>query len=174
MASISAELAYRWLGHAGHPKRKATEKDLGIEIDNDNHSFHCAACKLRKSKKIISRIPQTRATRPGQMIHADLQQVCPTVIGGYNYALVMADDATRYRFIRLLKHKNEASDKMKKFALQIKNNTDAYPQEWRIDGGTEFNHFNIWATANGQWVEPSAPYCHEQNGLSEMSSGYLM
>ncbi|KAJ6035851.1 hypothetical protein N7540_000130 [Penicillium herquei] len=65
MASISAELAHRRLGHAGYPKRKAIEKDLGIEINDDNHSFHCVVCKLGKSKKIISWTPQTRATRPG-------------------------------------------------------------------------------------------------------------
>lgn len=46
--------------------------------------------------------------------------------------------------------------------------------EWRIDGGTEFSVFVIWARGKLMAVNLSAPYVYEQNGVSEFTGYYLL
>ncbi|KAJ5752248.1 hypothetical protein N7520_009165 [Penicillium odoratum] len=169
---FSAEFAHKRLGHAGQPKMRANEDAFGpIDADRD---FHCEACKLGKSKKVVSRTPQTRATRPGQFIHVDLQEVKPMGVNAEKHALVVTDDYSRCRFVEGLKSKAEASGHLQDFCEKVKNSSGSYPHEMRYDGGREFCNFTTWARSAGIRIELSAPYMHEQNGVSEMSGQYLM
>ncbi|OQD64944.1 hypothetical protein PENDEC_c109G01477, partial [Penicillium decumbens] len=174
-AAISPQLAHRRLGHAGTPKLRINEARLDDTVSHtDGDEFNCEPCRLGKSKKVISRTPQVRAEKAGQFIHADLQHMEPTGIGGRRYTLVITDDASQARFVIHLKTKDQASPEMTTFAKTVKNCTGQYPQEWRIDGGLEFMTFYKWAKAEGLSVQPSAAYAHEQNGISEMSGQMLM
>lgn len=172
MAAISPMIAHQRLAHAGLPKQQANQSALGDEIKGPE--FHCAACKQAKSKRIISRQPQVRATNALDFMHADLQPVTPTGLGGYNYDLVLTDDATRCRFVFHLKEKGQASDELIKWCQGMFNITGRHTKEWRIDGGREFFRFTDWATGKGIHIQPSAPYAHEQNGLSESTGNYLI
>ena len=51
-----------------------------------------------------------------------------------------------------------------------------WPQEWRIDGGTEFSIFAKWAKSApmNMTVTLSAPYAYKQNGVSEFSRFYIL
>jgi hypothetical protein len=52
-SAITPELAHRRLAHAGQPKRKVNQNLLYEEIDGPEN-FDCEACRLRKSRQIIS------------------------------------------------------------------------------------------------------------------------
>lgn len=177
-AMISTELAHRRLGHAGSYKTKINQTDLGCDIQVG--AFDCEACGLGKSKRIVSRTHQARATRAGYMFHVDLQPVSPA---GYNpdngrndrhHAMVVTDDATRYRLALCLATKGEASSVLQRFAEEVYQKAGQWPAEWRIDGGTEFSIFTGWAKSKLMTVNLSAPYAHEQNGVSEFTGHYLL
>jgi hypothetical protein len=172
-AAITPELAHRRLAHAGKPKARANQTRLGIDNVEGSDSFDCEACHQGKAKKIISHTPQVRTKRAFEMVHLDLQPVKPKGINGVNHVLVITDDATRCRFVFFLKEKSDASGVLINWAKVIHNVCDRWPIIWRCDGGTEFNHFITWACSNGQTVEKSVPYAHEQNGVSEYT-GYLV
>ena len=102
MGTISAELAHRRLGHCGSYAGRINKDQLGMETMNQK--FDCEACGLSKSQRIVSRENQTRATRPGQLVHVDLHPIKPK---GYNtlngkcemeHNMVITDDFSRMRF----------------------------------------------------------------------------
>jgi hypothetical protein len=76
MGVISAELAHRRLGHAGYHKTRVNKELLGVDVV-DEGAFDCEACGLGKSKRVVSRVHQARATRPGQLVHVDLHPMKP-------------------------------------------------------------------------------------------------
>ncbi|KAJ5111757.1 hypothetical protein NUU61_001387 [Penicillium alfredii] len=66
-AAISAELAHRRLAHAGIPKRRTNQNDLTNinDVVAGEEIFDCEACRLAKSKKIISHDIRQRAEKEG-------------------------------------------------------------------------------------------------------------
>lgn len=120
---ISTKLAHRRLGHVGSYKTKISQADLGCDIQEED--FNCEAYGLSKSKRIISRTSQARATRAGYIFYIDLQPVSPP---GYNpenskkdrhHVIVVTDDTTRYRLVLCLASKGEASSVLQRFAEEI-------------------------------------------------------
>ncbi|KAJ5926730.1 hypothetical protein N7516_008503 [Penicillium verrucosum] len=74
-ATISAELAHRRLGHAGSYKGRINKDKLGCDVGTEH--YDCEPCGKGKSKRIVSRDQQARATRVGQLLHVDLHPVKP-------------------------------------------------------------------------------------------------
>ncbi|KAI3281062.1 hypothetical protein DTO002I6_9976 [Penicillium roqueforti] len=174
---ISAELAHRRLGHAGSYKGRVNKDKLGCDIGTEH--FDCESCGKGKSKKIISRDQQARATKVGQLLHVDLHPVKPKGIGKDNkidkeYAMIITDDASRFRVALCISKKSDASSTLKTWTEQFKRHAGYYPTEWRYDNGKEFFHFTTWAKTVSMTVSTSTPYAHEQNGVSEYSGHYIM
>lgn len=70
-ATISLEVAYCRLGHVGQPTAKINYHKIGEEVYGDEY-FNCEACKIAKSKRIVSHINQTRSEIPWEFIHIDI------------------------------------------------------------------------------------------------------
>ena len=88
--------------------------------------------------------------------------------------MIITDDIIRYRLIPYLATKADASPVLQKFAEEMRQKMGCWPQEQRIDGGTEFSVFAKWAKSMYITVTLSAPYVYEQNGVSEFSGFYLL
>ncbi|OQE20280.1 hypothetical protein PENFLA_c012G03144 [Penicillium flavigenum] len=158
-ALISAELAHRRLGHAGSYKGRINKDKLGEDVSME--CYDCEPCHKAKSKKIVSREKQARATKVGQLVHVDLHPYKPKGLskkGKYDreHAMIITDDASRFRTTICIAKKGY------------------YPTEWRFDNGTEFSHFKKWAEEKSLLVSLSAAYAHEQNGVAEFSGHYVM
>jgi len=112
LGMISAELAHQRMGHAGALKSRLNQGELGEPVDYE--AFNCEACKLAKSKRIVSHDRQARASKARELFHVDLQPVKPPGQNlesfkiDINHAMVVTDDASRYRFVMFLRSKHEA------------------------------------------------------------------
>ncbi|KAI0995609.1 hypothetical protein K3495_g12574 [Podosphaera aphanis] len=68
----------------------------------------CEACLAGKLKETFSKKTDNRTSKKARRLHADISGKLPTSIRGYNYFLIIIDDASRCGFIRLLKNKSTA------------------------------------------------------------------
>ena len=155
------------------PKRKANKGLLNTDIDRPNR-FNYKVYRLEKSKKIISYIPQVYAERAGNILYADIQYIKLTSYNSINYAIVITNDTTRYRFALSIPSIDKAATQIKQFYIIIYNNRGFYPKEIRLDRGRKFLKFTKQAQEKGIYIELSAPYIYKQNGVSEYSSFYLI
>lgn len=95
-ATISAELAHRRLGHAGSYKGRINKDKLGCDVGTEH--YDCEPCGKGKSKRIVSRDQQARATRVGQLLHVDLHPVKPKDLNSktgkveIEYVMIITDD----------------------------------------------------------------------------------
>lgn len=173
MASIPPMVAHQRLPHAGMPKMEATTGMLDAKVIQEDN-FHCEACYLAKSNKIVSRARQEMAEKAGHFILADVQRLTPLGIGGVKYAIIVADDATGCRFTLNLKKKSETSRQLIEFVEGINNKRGSYLREVRLDNAREYNDFLTFCNASSIDIQASAPYMHEQNGLAEQSGQYIV
>ncbi|KAI1007220.1 hypothetical protein K3495_g1003 [Podosphaera aphanis] len=68
----------------------------------------CEACLAGKMKETYSKKTVNRMSKPARRLHADISGKLPTTVRGYNYFLVIIDDASRCGWIHLLKNKSTA------------------------------------------------------------------
>ena len=100
------------MGHAGALKSRLNQGELGELVDHK--AFNCEVCKLAKSKRIVSYDRQARASKAGELFHVDLQPVKPPGQNlesfkiDINHAMVITDNASRFRFVIFLRTKHEA------------------------------------------------------------------
>lgn len=76
--------------------RSMINKNLvtGIKVENKNDTFFCESCVLGKQHKLSFIKPtQTKRTKVGDLIHADLCGPMPTdSVGGSKYFLLLKDE----------------------------------------------------------------------------------
>jgi hypothetical protein len=172
LAAINPMLQHRRLAHAGDARRRHAERN--DVVDRSGPIEHCEACRLGKAKRQVSRDAMPRASKPGEIIHVDVQTIKPIGYNGYNYFALYLDDKTRNMWVRFLKKKGDASQASIEFVKQIKIVTGAYPREWNTDGGKEFLRFNAWIKKEGTETRISPPRTPEPNGPIERAQGYVM
>jgi GAG-pre-integrase domain len=128
MAAISPLTLHRRLGHAGVSKIKSLIKKVKVEgvLTDPVDDFHCEACRLAKSKRLVSRDSKPRRDTPADFFYADVQPIKPVGVHGYTHYLAMVDDCTHTRFVRMLRTKGEAADELIGFNQGFHNVTRRY------------------------------------------------
>jgi hypothetical protein len=172
LAAVSPMLQHRRLAHAGDARRRRAQKNDDVEPSGP--IAHCEACRLGKAKCLVSRDPMPKASKPGEIIHTDVQTIKPTGYGGYKYFVLFLDDKTHNMWVRFIKEKGDAAEASKEFARHIKITTGAYPRQWNTDGGLEFSRFNTWIKKKGTKMRISPPRTSEPNGPVERAQGYIV
>lgn len=134
------------------------------------------ACLQNPTKSYQTIHKSVQHGRANSFIHMDIQVMEETSCRAYHYLLVIMDDATRCRFASPspCKTKGETSKQAIKFAETVKNNTGSYPQEYRLDKGSEFSDFVKWAKKKGSTFKLSPAYTHEPNGAIENAGKYIV
>lgn len=145
MATISALEVHQRLGHLGKAKLshiiKSNDAYLVTKDDEITKTdFHCEACHLSNSKRLVSRDPIPRMRRPAMKIHADTQQLTPGP-NDERYWCPVVDDASRYTPSLVFKAKDQISPWFIDFKEQIYRSIGNYVMVWRLDGGREFDKF---------------------------------
>ena len=98
----------------------------------------CDSCMIAKSKqKNVPKETKTKASRPGERLFLDISSMSSESIGGNNYAVLIVDDFSRFKWCFLLKKREFLTEKVLPFLTNIKKNYDL--QEVRMDGAQE-NH----------------------------------
>ena len=160
----------------GHLNFPACCKELGMDESHVNKLI-CPECQL--SKQIRKKRPKESATRSDQpcyRIHADLSGRKLSSLAGFRYYLLLTDDHSRFRWIKLLKLKSEAAQEIILFIKQIEREKAPLKVAiFRSDGGGEFHNHTLdtFFKDTGIKKEISIPYSQFQNGVSERSIGVI-
>lgn len=89
-----------------------------MKTNNNNVPF-CTSCQYGKGHKLPFTLSNSKATRPLEILHADLWGPAPLLSKqGFKYYLNFLDDHSRFSWIFPLKTKNEVIHVFKQFKLQ--------------------------------------------------------
>lgn len=165
-----------WHERLGHMNSRAVQELVknglvnGVKLTNKNEVF-CESCKMGKShRRVFNKVRERAMTVPGEVFHTD---VCgPMSVetpGGARYLLIFKDDATSFRYIYFLRHKNDVFEKLKVLDKLIENKFGRVMRVLRSDNGREFRNSAIdkYLEIRGIQRECTAPYTPEQNGRAE-------
>jgi len=169
-----------WHQRAGHPSISLTEKYAKENnLLHEMRSFDCVSCKLAKAKrKKVPRKTETRAGKPGERLFIDLSgPFSHSSYGGSQYAMVIVDDFSRYKWTKFLKAKNEAGKKLKELLQELKGKQQStkYIRCDNAGENTAENESKKRATESivqvartwGIEMELTAPHTPKQNGVAE-------
>jgi hypothetical protein len=104
------------------------------------------------------------ATEPGRILHIDLQSIEPTGLAGYNHAVIIIDEYTRYRWVILLQGIREASNEFIAFFKALFSSIGRYPPFVQFHDNRGFLRFTLGRKRKDISIEPIKQYS-TQNGL---------
>ncbi|KAJ0500497.1 putative RNA-directed DNA polymerase [Helianthus annuus] len=137
----------------------------------DHPSKVCEGCLIGKQVRQSFPAESTwRAKEPLQLIHADLcGPITPCSKGGNKYFFLLVDDYSRFMWVYLLKSKDEALMRFKKFKAKVEKESSFRIKMLRTDRGGEFNShkFSEFCSEAGIRRQLTAPYTPQQNGVVE-------
>jgi len=163
---------HRRFAHIGYSGlRKTFDKKLvtGFHVNRESPMPDCIACTEAKQSVIPFNKTGERKTNPGELTHIDVWgKYEVTSINGFQYYLLMVDDASRYVTVEFLKSKDQAAQKVKNYFthLELQGKT---PKAMWIDRGRKFVNEMLleWCYSKGMQVHMTAPYSPSQNGIAE-------
>ena len=97
-----------------------------------------------------------------------------TSLGGNRYAMLCVDDFTRFKFIRLLKHKSDAAKELRELVAEHTAPAGIKIGTVPTDGGGEFEgEFQLLLKELGVKREMTPPHTPQYNGVVEQALGFL-
>ncbi|RKF56399.1 hypothetical protein OnM2_081035 [Erysiphe neolycopersici] len=129
-------------------------------------------------KETYSKKTVNRTLKIARRLHSDISGKLPTSLHGYNYFLIVIDDASRCGWQRLLKNKSTAEclPAIKEIVTHIQLVTGEKVAFFTADNGSgEFGQlWKDWCRNLGIEVQPSPRYKHSLNGVAERAIGFLV
>lgn len=149
----------------------------GFKLVDCGQKIVCECCLEGKfSRPPFPQKADRKTTQPLQLIHTDLCGPMANVTpGGNRYFMVLTDDFSRYLVLYLLKDKGEAKQRIKNFVRLVENQFGRKPQAIRSDRGAKFvnKELKSFYKEEGIWMELTAGYAPQQNGVAERRNRYL-
>ncbi|MBW0553755.1 hypothetical protein O181_093470 [Austropuccinia psidii MF-1] len=95
--------------------------------------------------------------------------ISPTSIGGSNFVLVVVNTATRFTWVRFLKSKDEAKDKLIEIINRAENRLEKSVKRKLTNGRKEFVKKFISNFCENRGIEniTTTPYTPQHNGIVE-------
>jgi hypothetical protein len=168
------------LGHLNQWDILKLAKDVntGIRIKGSKTLQFCEICSQAKQTRTISKTPMPRANKPLMRIHIDIvgggntlgmknDDEGPRARQGAHYALVLTDDATRFRWIYFIAKKSDALGIIKWWLNWLKNRGFPTPAYFHLDNELVTNEARQMCLEEGIKLEPSNPHSPWQDGVSE-------
>ena len=183
LKSCVKDLSWLWhmrFGHLNFGSLKELAKENMVNdlplIDLPNQL--CEGCLYGKqSQKSFPKEASWRATKPLQLVHAD---VCgpftPVSLGQSKYFLLFIDDFSRKTWVYFLKEKSEVFGAFQKFKAFVEKESGASIKALRSDRGGEFtsNKFEQFCEANGIRHFLTVPMTPQQNGVVERKNRTIL
>eukprot|EP00965_Chrysotila_dentata_P127430 4213776-Pleurochrysis_carterae.AAC.1 len=80
------------------------------------HHPGCEACVEANATRLPHDSHRYKASHPGRLIHTDIAgPFVRTMHGGFQYALILVDDHTRFKSVHFMRNKSEAPSHVRKF-----------------------------------------------------------
>ena len=173
----TAELWHKRLGHANMRDVLNTVKqtDASVTDITDHFCDICAQAKQHR-KSVPKTSSRARPSTPFDTIEADLEGPLPQSLKGERYYLQIVDGATRYRWIYIIKTKDEVCNIIKQFTIYAQNQHEQKIKVFHSDQGTEFLNTNVkkFLAENGIEFTTSAARTQAQNGIPERGNRTIM
>ena len=164
-----------WHERLCHQNKKHVRDFLqreGVNVNADD--YFCEACEFGKSHRQPFQSRSYRATKPGEIIHAD---VCGPMeessLRGMRYFVCFKDDFSKYRRVYFMVLKSEVVDKLKQFLAEVAVAGHSV-KTLMTDGGAEFDNAGVRKVLNGIEHRLAMPYTAEQNGSAERENRTLV
>jgi transposase InsO family protein len=170
---------HRRLGHLKESRLPRLLKDiLGIIFPTSESLPRCEPCLRATLRRMNYTTPGKRATRPLERIFMDVGGPVRAIKGNkivMRYWLVIVDDYSRYRWIRIMQHKSDVNSEFKNWKAWAENRLNLKIGKCRNDNGGEFTNTMIQSLheAAGTEIETTAAHNPEQNGVAERTMGIL-
>ena len=109
----------------GHAHQRVI-KHLGKNTEGGPHQTTeapqsaCEGCEKGKSKRLPFPSSWSRALRPLNLVHSDLDKMPVLSIGGYKYTATYLDDHSSFGVMFYLKHKNKEFNAFKAYKAWAK------------------------------------------------------
>lgn len=167
------------LGHANADRVKAFAKESalhGISFTNIK-LFTCDSCLKAHSKEPTRpKTRNTRASQPGQFLHADLSfnEQVPSFPDKYKKFCVYVDDASNMYFVVFIHKKSEVHQKFSSFANWLSGFTQTKLERLQVDGGTEYKgEISKFIIEKSVEVQISMPNEQWQNARAERATDII-
>jgi len=126
-----------------------------------------------------SRLPFSPSTissiKPFEIIHCDIwgRYRHPSLTGAH-YFLTIVDDFSRFTWIFLMRHKNEAQSLLKNFFSFVRTQFETQIKTFRSDNGGEFISLRSFFQNHGVVFQHSCVYTPQQNGVVERKHRHIL
>ena len=139
----------------------------------------CPHCVAANGHRLAHSSSQYHSSHAGRLVHADIAgPFRRSWLGGFQYALVLTDDHTRFKFIYFLKAKSEAPDRVRRFIASFNAlanlRSDAVVRvvsTIHTDNAGEFLSRQFQELMDESLVSQTTcpPHVHQLNGVAERS-----
>ena len=153
-----------------HPSKDvlqhASGTTLGFPSITFPHEEHiCPGCAEGKMTRLVFPAFDRRSAKPFDKIHMDLKAMPVRSYHGYNYFLIIFDNATSHSWTVNLKQKFDATPAIQQFIAMVKTQYGLSIKEVQIDAGGEFKsqELTLFLREQGINILTSVP----QNGCAE-------
>ena len=142
------DLWHSRLGHISHSRLSFIAKNfLKFSIQSNNA---CPICPLAKQHRLPFGTSEISSKKPFDLIHCDIwDRYKYSSLSGAHYFLTIVDDYTRFTWIFLMKHKDEAQPLIKHFFSYVSTQFESHIKNFRSDNGGEFLSLQSFFKDNG-------------------------
>ena len=159
------------MGHAN----QHVIKHLGKNTEGGPHQTTkapqgaCGGCEKGKSKRLPFPASKSRAKRPLDLVHSDLDEMSDLSIGRYKYTATYLDDYSSFGVMFYLKKKSDEFAAFKQYKAWAKRQLGTTLKCRCFDRGGEFlsNEQKTYMIENGIETQMSMPDTPQQNGQVE-------
>ena len=185
VTSKADHILQRWhmrLGHANSATIKQMAQNQaarGLSIPSSAKLPFCIVCVKGKQHRASFPVnaKRHRAKLPGEFFHLDISGPLPVPsLGGHIYFVTFKDDHSGYRFLYLMKRKNEVYDNIQRLYQTMKYETGHRICKFRSDNGKEYKNGRValFFDRKGVRQEFTTSYTPEQNSVAERDNRTLM
>lgn len=176
LAARRGDDAWCWHARYGHLNfeslRKLASRGMVRGMPQIEHVNQiCDSCLAGKQRRTpFPQVAKYRAQKLLELVHGDIcGAIKPATPAGNSYFLLLVDDYSRYMWLTLLKHKDEAAQAIQRFKARTEIESGNKLGTLRTDRGGEFTAHTFAAYCADQGVarQLTAPYSPQQNGVVE-------
>ena len=157
-----------------HPSKDVLQHASGTTLGFPSITFlHkeciCPGCAEGKMTRSVFPASDQRSAKPFNKIHMDLKAMPVHSYHGYNYFLIIFDDATSHGWTINLKQKSNADPAIRQFVAMVKTQYGLSIKEVQVNAGGKFQsqELKIFLQKLGINILTSVPQMHQQNGCAE-------
>ena len=140
ICSVNYDIMHCRFGHTSKDVlQHASGTTLGFpSITFPHEECICPGCAEGKMTRLVFPASDRRFAKPFNKIHIDLKAMPVRSYHGYNYFLIIFDDATSHSWTVNLKQKSDATPAIQQFIAMVKTQFGLLIKEVQIDAGGEF------------------------------------